>query len=67
MNEPSQIAELLEQRRTRRRKLAKLSFEEKMEIIERLRALQHNRSLMRDELTGEQFDEYVRPEKMTHP
>jgi hypothetical protein len=46
MNEPPEIAELLRRKQERKRLLAKLSFEEKIEIIERLRELQFNRSLM---------------------
>ena len=42
-----EIAELLKQKQARRRRLARLSFEEKIEIVERLRELQHNRRLMR--------------------
>ncbi|HEX7177022.1 MAG TPA: hypothetical protein VF240_17320 [Pyrinomonadaceae bacterium] len=61
------MAGLFEQRQTRRRRLAKLSFEEKIEIVERLRDLRLNRSFMRTKETGEQFDEYVRPEEMTRP
>jgi hypothetical protein len=48
MNESTKIAELLEQRQARRLRLAKLSFEEKIEIIERLRELQFNRDLMKN-------------------
>ena len=48
MNERPEIAELLERRQARRQRLARLSFEEKIEIIERLRELQFNRSLMPD-------------------
>jgi hypothetical protein len=61
------IAELLEQRQARRRRLAELSFEEKIEIVERLRDLRLNRGFMRAKETGEQFDVYVKPEKMTRP
>jgi hypothetical protein len=46
MNERPEIAELLKRKQARRRRLARLSFEEKIEIIERLRQLQINRSLM---------------------
>ena len=41
-------AELLEQKQARRRRLAKLSFEEKIEIVERLRELHLNRDLMKN-------------------
>ena len=62
-----EIAGLLEQRQARRRRLARLSFEEKIEIVERLRDLRLNRSFMRTKETGGQFDEWVKPEDMTHP
>ena len=67
MKDRGDIAGLLEQRRARRRRLAKLSFEEKIEIVERLRDLQLNRRLMRMNEPGEQFDEWVKPEEMTRP
>lgn len=46
MSERPEIAELLKLKQARRRRLARLSFEDKIEIIERLRELQFNRSLM---------------------
>jgi hypothetical protein len=46
MSERPEIAELLKRKQARKRRLARLSFEEKIEIIERLRELQINRSLM---------------------
>jgi len=59
MNERPEIADLLKRRQARRRRLAGLSFEEKIEIIERMRKLQLNRSLMsRHRLKGK--DEGVR-------
>ncbi len=67
MNDESQIERLFEQRRARRRRMARLSFEEKIEIIERLRELQHNRSLMPARPVGEQSDESAKPKRMTHP
>lgn len=42
----SDITKLLQHRQARRRRLAQLSFEEKIEIVERLRELQFNRDLM---------------------
>jgi hypothetical protein len=48
MNESTEITELLEQRQARRRRLAQLSFEEKIEIVERLRELHLNRDLMKN-------------------
>jgi len=62
-----EIAGLLEQRQARRRRLASLSFEEKIEIVERLRDLRLNRRFMRTKETGGQLDEWVKPEDMTHP
>lgn len=67
MKERTEIAGLLEQRQARRRRLAKLSFEEKIEIVERLRDLRLNRSFMRAEETDGQSDATVKPEDMTHP
>lgn len=46
MKDDAELTGLFERRQARRRRLAELSFEEKMEIVERLRALQGNRSLM---------------------
>jgi hypothetical protein len=46
MNQHPELAELLKRKQARKRRLARLSFEEKIEIIERLRQLQLNRSLM---------------------
>lgn len=46
MSERPEIAELLKRKQARKRRLARLSFEEKIEILERLRELQINRSLM---------------------
>ncbi|HEV2799661.1 MAG TPA: hypothetical protein VGW12_04145 [Pyrinomonadaceae bacterium] len=40
------LDELLKRRLARRRRLAQLSFEEKIEIVERLRELRFNRDLM---------------------
>jgi hypothetical protein len=67
MKDRPEIAGLLEQRRARRRRLAKLSFEEKIEIVERLRDLRLNRGFMRTKETGEQTGELVKPEEMTRP
>jgi len=67
MKDRSEIAGLLEQRQARRRRLAKLSFEEKIEIVERLRDLRLNRDFMRLKETGGQSEENVRPEEMTRP
>jgi hypothetical protein len=47
MNDPPEIRELLARKDARRRRLAQLSFEEKVEILERLRELQANRGAMR--------------------
>ena len=63
----NEIAGLLEQRQARRRRLAKLSFEEKIEIVERLRDLRLNRGFMRTKETREQTDASVKPEDMSHP
>ena len=67
MKNSTEISRLLKQKEARRRRLAKLSFEEKIEIVERLRVLKNNRNLMRKRPTREGLDEYVRPEEMTHP
>ena len=67
MNDHPEITELLKQRWARRRRLAQLSFEEKIEIVERMRALQINRSLMQASQGREQFEENVKPEEMTQP
>ena len=67
MKDRGEIAGLLEQRQARRRRLAKLSFEEKIEIVERLRDLRLNRGFMRLKEAGGQSEENVRPEEMTRP
>ncbi|MDQ3687782.1 MAG: hypothetical protein M3430_19580 [Acidobacteriota bacterium] len=46
MSNNPEIAEMQKQRRARRESLANLSFEEKIEIVERLRELGNNRDLM---------------------
>ncbi|HJR08329.1 MAG TPA: hypothetical protein VJ842_13800 [Pyrinomonadaceae bacterium] len=46
MNDQFYVDEFLRRKRARRRRLAQLSFEEKIEIIERLRELRFNRDLM---------------------
>ncbi|MDQ1593209.1 MAG: hypothetical protein QOG71_3836 [Pyrinomonadaceae bacterium] len=46
MMDDTDISELLQQRQARRRRLAQLSFEEKIEIVERLRELRLNRDVM---------------------
>jgi hypothetical protein len=46
MSDHYEINELPAQKQARRRRLAKLSFEEKIEIIERLRELRFNREMM---------------------
>lgn len=46
MKERPGIADLMKRQQARRRRLAGRSFEEKIEIIERMRKLQLNRSLM---------------------
>jgi hypothetical protein len=48
MNKSTITAELLERKQARRRRLAKLSFEEKIEIVEQMRVLQLNRDLMKN-------------------
>ena len=60
MNDRPEITEPMKQKEARRRRLAKLSFEEKIEIIERLRTLQINRHLMHTRLTGMQFDQHLK-------
>ena len=57
MNSHLEITALLEKKQARRWRLAKLSFEEKIEIIERLRELEINRSLMRTRQKARQKDE----------
>jgi hypothetical protein len=46
MRDDTDMGELWRQRRARRRRLAQLSFEEKIEIVERLRELRLNRDVM---------------------
>lgn len=46
MNDNTDISELLRRRQARRQRLAQLSFEEKIEILERLRELRFNRDVM---------------------
>jgi hypothetical protein len=62
MNGHLEMTELLRRKQARRQRLAKLSFEEKIEIIERLRELQVNRSLMQERQKGEQVNEGMRDE-----
>jgi hypothetical protein len=53
MKDDPQITELLKRlKQARHRRLTKLSFEEKIEIVERLRELQTNRNLMRAHQTS---------------
>lgn len=60
-NDPG-IAELLKRRQARREGLANLSFEEKIEIVERLRELRNNRDLVKSRRgRAEPSDEEVAP------
>ena len=57
MNDYLKITELLKKKQARRQRLASLSFEEKIEVIELLRELQINRSLMQTQQTARRKDE----------
>ena len=59
------IAALLKQKQARSRRLAKLSFEEKIEIVERLRELQINRGLM--EIRRKKLEALEKAEKEGRP
>jgi len=52
MSEELDIAEILEQKAARRRRLAKLPFEEKIEIVRRLQELSREIRESRDENEG---------------
>lgn len=65
MNDHPEITELLKQRWARRRRLAQLSFEEKIEIVERLRELQINRGLM--EIRRKKLEALEKAEKEGRP
>ena len=58
MNDYLKINKLLKKKQARRQRLASLSFEEKIEIIERLRELQINRSLMQEQRKIRTKDEH---------
>ena len=63
MSDATKIARILEQRAARRRRLSALSFEEKIEIIERLRVLRFNRKIKEDG-ESEPFDAQAKPEEI---
>jgi hypothetical protein len=52
MSEELDISEILEQKAARRRRLAKLPFEEKIEIVRRLQELSREIKESRDENEG---------------
>ena len=70
MNGDFDPGELLKRRLARRRRLAQLSFEEKIEIVERLRELQFNRDVMSSARHAEPEDTFkaeASDGETTHP
>lgn len=61
MNDRRDIGRTLGHKEARRRRLARLSFEEKVEILERLRELEANRGVMRSNAARGRRDETAKP------